>query len=119
MYGQMSYGVAVPTVDFEAYLNYEYDGDKQFDVTQLERMEDEAGIDVAVVMPANRGPLPEQELQVQPDNQRLATAIAGRPRLIGCATINPALGPENVRRQFEVIDRHRFGGPKLMAVLHG
>jgi uncharacterized protein len=109
----------MPTVDFEAYLNFEYDGGKPFDVDQLERMEDEAGIDMAVLMPANRGPLPEQELQVQPDNERLATAIAGRSRLIGCATINPALGVDNVRRQFEIIDRHGFVGPKLMAVIHG
>ena len=44
------------TVDFEAYLAFDYDGGKPFDVDMLLGMEDEAGIEVAVVMPANNGP---------------------------------------------------------------
>jgi predicted TIM-barrel fold metal-dependent hydrolase len=108
----------LPTVDFEAYLNHDYDGGTPFDVETLLRMEDEAGIEVAVVMPANNGPSPERRLQVQPDNLRVARAIAGNRRCLGCATINPTLGLENVRQQFAIIDQYRFGGPKLMAVLH-
>lgn len=108
----------MPTVDFEAYLAFDYDGGKPFDVDVLLKMEDEAGIDVAIVMPANNGPAPGRDLCVQPDNQRLADAIKGNRRCVGCATINPVLGPENVKKQFDIIDEYRFGGPKLMAVLH-
>ena len=108
----------MPTVDFEAYLNFDYDGGKPFDVETLLGMEDEAGIEVAVVMPSNYGPSPDRQLQVQPDNVRLAEAIAGNRRCLGCATINPTLGRANIDQQFAIIDQHRFGGPKLMAVLH-
>ncbi|TAK25811.1 MAG: amidohydrolase [Chloroflexota bacterium] len=108
----------MPTVDFEAYLSFDYDGGKPFNVATLLRMEDEASIDVAVVMPANNGPAPERILNVQPDNQRLAEAIAGNPRCVGCATINPTLGIENVIAQYAIMDKYGFGGPKLMGVLH-
>lgn len=108
----------MPTVDFEAYLNHDHGGGQPFDVATLLAMEDEAGIDIAVVMPANNGPSPERKLEVQPDNLRLARAIEGNRRCVGCATINPVLGADNIRTQFEIIDRYRFGGPKLMAVLH-
>ena len=98
----------MPTVDFEAYLNFDYDGGKPFDVETLLRMEDEAGIDVAVVMPANNGPSPERPLQVQPDNLRVAQAIAGNRRCLGCATINPTLGAEKAserRREIGLMKR--------------
>jgi predicted TIM-barrel fold metal-dependent hydrolase len=108
----------MPTVDFEAYLNFDYDGGKPFDVETLLRMEDEAGIEVAVVMPANNGPAPERPLNVQPDNERVGKAIKGNKRLIGCATINPALGIDNIKKQYAIADEYGFKGPKLMAVLH-
>ena len=106
------------TVDFEAYLAFDYDGGKPFDVDVLLGMEDEAGIEVAVVMPANNGPAPARELHVQPDNLRLGQAIKGNKRCVGCATINPALGLDNVKKQYAIADEYGFGGPKLMAVLH-
>jgi predicted TIM-barrel fold metal-dependent hydrolase len=105
----------MPTVDFEAYLNEDYDG-KPFDVATLLRMEDEAGIDVAVVMPANRSAAGQN--YAQPDNQRVADAIRGNRRCIGCATINPTLGDDNTRRQIQIMLDNGFGGAKLMAVLH-
>lgn len=105
------------TVDFEAYLNYDFQG-APFDVDRLLAMEDEAGIEYVVVMPANNGPSPERRLEVQPDNARLAAAIAGQRRCIGCATINPTLGAESVARQIAIVDDHGFGGVKLMGVLH-
>jgi predicted TIM-barrel fold metal-dependent hydrolase len=108
----------MPTVDFEAYLAFDRGDDKPFNVAELLRMEDEAGIEIAIVMPANNGPSPTRALEVQPDNQRLADAIKGNRRCLGCATINPVLGPENVKKQYDIIDEYRFGGPKLMAVLH-
>jgi len=106
------------TVDFEAYLAFDYDGGKPFDVDVLLGMEDEASIEVAVVMPANNGASPARELCVQPDNLRLAQAIKGNRRCIGCATINPVLGPDNIKTQYAIVDEYGFGGPKLMAVLH-
>ena len=106
------------TVDFEAYLAFDYDGGKPFNVDVLLAMEDEAGIEVAVVMPSNTGPGPVHEPQAQPDNLRLGQAIKGNRRCIGCATINPVLGPDNIKQQYAIADEYRFGGPKLMAVLH-
>lgn len=108
----------MPTVDFEAYYAHDYDGGKPFTIDVLLAMEDEARIDVAVCMPANNGPAPERELRIQPDNQRLADAIRGNKRCVGCATINPALGLENVKKQYAIMDANGFGGPKLMGVLH-
>src|SRR5262245_42296792 len=106
----------MPTVDFEAYLNETHADGKPFDVDTLLRMEDEAGIDVAVIMPANRSAAGEN--YAQPDNQRVADAIRGNRRCIGCATINPTLGVENTDRQILIMRENDFGGAKLMAVLH-
>jgi predicted TIM-barrel fold metal-dependent hydrolase len=100
----------VPTVDFEAYLAF------NLTVDRLLAMEDEAGIDVAVVMPANNRL--DGALEVQPDNRRVGEAIRGNKRCVGCATINPKLGLENVEKQYAIVDEYGFGGPKLMAVLH-
>jgi predicted TIM-barrel fold metal-dependent hydrolase len=108
----------MPTVDFEAYLTFDYDGGKPFDVDVLLGMEDEAGVEVAVVMPDNMGPAPERKLDMQPDNLRVGRLIRGNKRCVGCATINPVLGPDNIKKQFEIVDEYKFGGPKLMAVLH-
>lgn len=106
----------MPTVDFEAYLNETHEDDKPFDVATLLRMEDEAGIDVAVIMPANRSAAGQN--YAQPDNQRVADAIRGNRRCIGCATINPTLGDDNTKRQLKIMLDNGFGGAKLMAVLH-
>jgi len=107
----------VPTVDFEAYLNHEHAGGQPFDVATLLAMEDEAGIEVAVVMPANYQ-AGTRTVNPQPDNQRVADAIRGNRRCIGCATINPTLGDENTARQLAIMRDNGFGGAKLMAVLH-
>lgn len=107
----------MPTVDFEAYLNEDFDGGKPFDVAALLAMEDEAGIDVAVVMPANAQAVTRMNY-AQPDNQRVADAIRGNPRCVGCATINPTLGDANTQQQIKIMLENGFGGAKLMAVLH-
>ena len=106
------------TVDFEAYLSEDYRDGAPFDLEILLRMEDEAGIDFAVVMPANTSSGPNAVLYRQPDNLRVAQAIRGNKRCIGCATINPTLGIDNIKTQFSIIDEYGFGGPKLMALLH-
>jgi predicted TIM-barrel fold metal-dependent hydrolase len=104
-----------PTVDFEAYLNEDADG-QPFNIPTLLKMEDEAGIDVVVVMPANRSAAGETYLQ--PDNLRVARAISGNPRCIGCATINPTYGPSAVALLEQMVTQHGFRGVKLMAALH-
>jgi predicted TIM-barrel fold metal-dependent hydrolase len=106
----------VPTIDFEAYLAFKSRGGAEFDVTRLLQMEDEAGIEVAIVMPSNNGP--DGALEVQPDNQRLADQIQGNPRCVGCATINPKLGLDNINAQLALVEQYGFGGAKLMATLH-
>jgi predicted TIM-barrel fold metal-dependent hydrolase len=100
----------MPTVDFEAYLAF------SLTVERLLEMEDEAGIEIAVVMPANNRL--DGALEVQPDNRRVGEAIRGNKRCVGCATINPKLGIENINEQYAIADEYGFGGPKLMAVLH-
>jgi len=105
----------MPTVDFEAYLAFNVRGEP-FGIEQLLAMEDEAAIEVAVVMPANNAA--DGALEVQPDNRRVGEAIRGNRRCVGCATINPKLGPENIKAQYAIADEFGFGGPKLMAVLH-
>jgi predicted TIM-barrel fold metal-dependent hydrolase len=100
----------MPTVDFEAYLAF------SLTVERLLEMEDEAGIEIAVVMPANNRL--DGALEVQPDNRRVGEAIRGNKRCVGCATINPKLGLDNIKTQYAIADEFGFGGPKLMAVLH-
>lgn len=108
----------MPTVDFEAYYNEDHDGGKVFTIETLLQMEDEAGIDVAVVMPANRSAGPQGQNYAQPDNQRVADAIRGNRRCVGCATINPTISDANTQAQLKIMLDNGFGGAKLMAVLH-
>lgn len=105
-----------PTVDFEAYLN-ETAGEQSFDVSRLLAMEDEAGIEYAVVMPANHSAA-TGEVYLHPDNFRVARAIAGQSRLLGCATINPTFGQAAVKELEKLVVEEGFKGVKLMAVLH-
>lgn len=100
----------MPTVDFEAYLAY------SLTVEQLLALEDEAAIEIAVVMPANNAA--DGALMIQPDNRRVGEMIRGNKRCVGCATINPKLGSDNIKTQYAIADEFGFGGPKLMAVLH-
>jgi len=103
-------------VDFEAYLNEEWAG-KPFGVAELLAMEDEGDINVAVVMPANQNAATKQTY-LQPDNLRVADAIRGNARCIGCATINPTFGPSAGALLRDLALNHGFKGVKLMAVLH-
>ena len=103
-------------VDFEAYLNERFE-DRPFDVETLLRLEDEAGVDVAVVMPANHNGT-TGELYLHPDNFRVARAIRGNPRCVGCATINPTFGRAAVEELAKLVAEEGFRGAKLMAALH-
>ena len=75
--------------DFEAYLNDSFrDENGELDLAALLALEDEADMDVAVIMP-NTQPLPE--------NSELADAIRDNPRALGCALVHPT-EPEPVEQ---------------------
>jgi predicted TIM-barrel fold metal-dependent hydrolase len=71
----------VPTMDFEIYLPTEVDAvERQQALAALAAMEEQAGIAMAVVMPS---PTPA------PNNRALVETLAGDPRWIPCAQVDP------------------------------
>ncbi len=74
-------------IDFETFLPREFDG-KPFGPEGLTALADEAGVGRFIVFP---------ETTARPDNAGLAKRIKGYPRLIGCASVNPALGGKRPR----------------------
>ena len=61
--------------DFEAYLNDSFrDKNGKLDLEELLALEDEAEMEVAVIMP---------NTQPEPPNAELAEAIKGNPRALG------------------------------------
>jgi len=87
--------------DFEAYLNISLD--------EILAMEDEAGIDVVVVMP---------KTEIEPKNKELGELLRGNPRTIGCALINPHKGASAVAELKAAVTEWGLKGLKLMAVIH-
>jgi predicted TIM-barrel fold metal-dependent hydrolase len=94
--------------DFESYYTLEYQN-KPFTIEQIFEMEDEAGIDIAVVMP---------NTAEVPDNERLAKAIKGNKRALGCALIDPKSGKKGIDELKKAVTDWGFKGLKLMAVIH-
>ena len=71
----------MPTMDFEVYLPSEASAEeRRAALANLAHWEDVAGIAMAVVMPA---PSPS------PNNRALHETLAGDPRWIPCAQVNP------------------------------
>ncbi len=71
----------MPTMDFEIYVPTEVDAaERRAVLATLAEMEDQAGIEMAVVMPS---PTPA------PNNRALVETLAGDPRWIPCAQVNP------------------------------
>ncbi|OGG45926.1 MAG: hypothetical protein A3F84_16985 [Candidatus Handelsmanbacteria bacterium RIFCSPLOWO2_12_FULL_64_10] len=95
--------------DFQTFLPRSFDG-RPFGPEDLTALEDEAGIERFVVMP---------ETTERPDNAGLAGRIQGRPRMIGCASVNPALGAEAVKGFEEAAHRFGFRGLRLSPLTHG
>jgi len=87
--------------DFEAYLTISLD--------EILEMEDEAGIDVVVVMP---------ETEMEPKNKELGEILRDNPRTIGCALINPHKGGEAVTELKNAVTEWGLRGMKLMAAIH-
>lgn len=95
--------------DFEAYLNDSFrDENGDLDVEALLALEDEADMDVAVIMP-NTQPMPQ--------NAELAEAIRGNPRTLGCALVHPT-EPEPVQQVRLAAETWGMRGIKLMPAVH-
>ena len=100
--------------DFEAYLSEQYQ-EEPFTLKMLLEMEDEAGIEKAVVMADLRK---GGQLAFSPDNEGLAPQIQGNPRTIGCAVLNPHLGRKGVEELKRAVTEWGFQGLKLMPSAH-
>ncbi len=95
--------------DFEAYLNDDFrDENGKLDLGSLLELEDEADIDVAVIMP---------NTQPNPQNAALADAIRGNPRALGCALIHPTEA-QPVQQVQQAADTWGMRGIKLMPTVH-
>ena len=95
--------------DFEAYLSGEFrDESGKLDLDALLALEDEAGIDVAVIMP---------NTQPAPRNDELADVIRGNPRALGCALVHPT-EPEAVKQVKLAATQWGMRGIKLMPAVH-
>lgn len=95
--------------DFEAYLNDDFrDEDGNLDLNALLELEDEADMDVAVIMP---------NTQPDPRNDELADAIRGNRRALGCALIHPT-EPEPVEQVELAAKEWGMRGIKLMPAVH-
>lgn len=97
------------TMDFEIYHSNE-GATPYYGVKELLALEDEAGIQKAIVMPT---PI------FRPHNKQLAEKIQGNDRLIGCANINPNFGEEAVEELEQAIQNWGMKSLKLMPTLHG
>ena len=95
--------------DFQTFLPPVYEG-KPFGPEGLTALADEAEVDQFVVMP---------ETTARPDNAGLAGRIQGNPRMIGCASVNPALGGEAVRDFEAAVKSFGFRGLRLSPFSHG
>ncbi len=95
--------------DFEAYLNDDFrDESGNLDLNALLALEDEASMDVAVIMP---------NTQPSPANDELADAIRGNPRALGCALVHPT-EPEPVEQVKFAAEQWEMCGIKLMPAVH-
>lgn len=101
----------LPTADYNAnLLLYPTLEDKVWGSEDILRLEDQAGIERAIIVPA---------CQVWPDNEGLAKAIRGYDRLTGCAIINPQFGEKAVQELERCVQEWGIKGLKLMPTFHG
>jgi predicted TIM-barrel fold metal-dependent hydrolase len=73
-------------------------------------LEDEAGVDMAVLMP---------NPALRPPNAWMRDQASGNPRFILCASINPSFGAEGVDEFKTAVQEWGFKGLKLMPSKHG
>ena len=95
--------------DFEAYLNDSFrDENGKLNLAALLALENEADMDVAVIMP-NTQPLPQ--------NAELGEAIRGNSRALGCALVHPT-EPDPVEQVKLAAEEWGMRGIKLMPAVH-
>jgi predicted TIM-barrel fold metal-dependent hydrolase len=95
-------------IDFETFLPVEFDG-KPFGPEGLIALADEAGVGRSIVFP---------ETTPRPDNAGLAKRIKPFPRLIGCASVNPALDGDAARELEMSVKDLGLRGVRLSPTLH-
>ena len=96
-------------IDFQSWLPGVFDG-KPFGPGGLEASEEEAGVGRCVVMPG---------AEDRPDNDGLAARIEGRPRMVGCAAVNPLVGGEAVEELERAVLELGLRGLRLFPADHG
>ena len=95
--------------DFEAYLNDDFrDDSDKLDLNALLELEDEASMDVAVVMPTP---------QPNPQNDELADVIRDNIRVLGCSLIHPT-EPDPIEKVKLSAGEWGMKGIKLMPAIH-
>ncbi len=93
-------------IDCEIYLEQGQSGG----LDEIIALEDEAGVDMAVLMP---------NPALRPPNAWLRDQAGGNPRFILCACINPSFGAEGVGEFKTAVQEWGFKGLKLMPPKHG
>jgi predicted TIM-barrel fold metal-dependent hydrolase len=92
-------------IDVELYLS-----PKASTAEELAKLEQEAGIDLAVLMP---------EPTLRPDNAAIRDAAAQFSMFLPCTCVNPQLGQEAVEEFETAVKEWGFRGLKLMPPKHG
>jgi len=92
-------------VDVEIYLD-----PKVSTASELAKLEQQAGIDVAVLMP---------KTALRPDNAAVRDAAAQFSMFLPCACVNPQFGQEAVAEFEMAVSEWGFRGLKLMPPKHG
>jgi predicted TIM-barrel fold metal-dependent hydrolase len=92
------------TGDFEAYLGPEGS------VADLLKLEDDAGIEMVVLMP---------QIETRPPNDLVVAASNESDRIIPCACVNPNFGQEAYDDFEQLIHQQGMRGLKLMSPRHG
>ena len=92
-------------VDAELYLNA-----KSSNAEQLEALEKEAGIDLAILMP---------EPTMRPDNASMYAVVKNLKMFLPCVCVNPNFGKEALDEFGTSVKEWGFRGLKLMPPKHG
>jgi len=92
-------------VDAELYLNA-----KSSNAEQLEALEKEAGIDLAILMP---------EPTMRPDNASMYAVVKNLKMFLPCVCVNPNFGKEALDEFETSVKQWGFRGLKLMPPKHG
>lgn len=97
-------------LDCELYLLDFPVAGRSYNISALESLLDEAGIDRAVLMPP---------VTMKPDNYWMIEQMQGNPRFIPCALLNPHFGDKAVAELEIGVREWDIQGLKLMPTKHG